>query len=212
MEIVEAIGAPLGAGLTLLILSYLVFGDNPLYKLALHIFVGALVGYSFGVVVREIVLTLLKLPNERLLLIPLAMGLWLLAFKGTPRLAYVGNFAVAYLVGVGAAVALGGALLGALVPQVAATARALSGDSLVDGLLIVVGTICTLMAFNFAVPKQGGITGAWGRGVGLLAWLGRIFLIFAFGVVFAGALTASLSILVGRVQYIIDFLVNLLGV
>jgi len=212
MEIVDAIGIPLGVGLTFLILTYLVLGDNPLYKLALHIFVGALMGYSFGIVAREIVLTLLQLPDERLLLVPLAMGLWLLGFKGVPRLAYVGNFAVAYLVGVGAAVALGGALLGALVPQVEATARALSGDSLLDGMLIVVGTICTLMAFNFAAPKQVGLGGIWARGVGLLAGVGRIFLIFAFGAAFAGALTASLSILIGRIQYIIDFLVSLLGI
>ncbi len=212
MEIIEAIGIPLGVGLTFLILSYLVFDDNPLYKLALHIFIGALMGYSFGIVAREIVLTLFQLPNEHLLLVPLTLGLWLLGFKSIPRLAYVGNFAVAYLVGVGAAVALGGALLGALVPQVAATARALSDAPLLDGLLIVVGTICTLMAFNFAVPKQGGLGGLWARGVGLLAGVGRIFLIFAFGVAFAGALTASLSILIGRIQYIIGFLVSLLGI
>lgn len=211
MEIIETIGIPLGAGLTFLILTYLVLDDSPLYKLALHVFVGALAGYSFGIVVREIALTLLKLPTEPLLLIPLAMGLWLLGFKGIPRLAYVGNFALAYLVGVGTAVALGGALLGALVPQVEATARALRSGPLVDGLLIVVGTVCTLMVFNFAVPKPGGRTGIWFRVVKWLGGVGRWFLIFAFGVAFAGALTASLSILIGRVQYIIDLLTGLLG-
>lgn len=211
MEIIETIGIPLGAGLTFLILTYLVLDDSPLYKLALHVFVGALAGYSFGIVVREIALTLLKLPSEPLLLIPLAMGLWLFGFKGVPRLAYVGNFALAYLVGVGTAVALGGALLGALVPQVEATARALRSGPLVDGLLIVVGTVCTLMVFNFAVPKPGGRTSIWFRVVKWLGGVGRWFLIFAFGVAFAGALTASLSILIGRVQYIIDLLTSLLG-
>jgi len=211
MDIIETIGMPLSAGLTFLILTYLVFGDNPFYKLALHICIGALAGYSFGIVAREIMLILLQLPDEHLLLVPLVMGLWLLVFKGAPRLTYAGNFALAYLVGVGAAVALGGALLGTLVPQVEATTRALSRDSLLDGLLVVVGTICTLMALNFAAPKPGGRTGIWYRGVGLLAGVGRVFLIFAFGVAFAGALTSSLVILIGRVQYIIDLLVNLLG-
>jgi len=198
--------------LTGLILTYLLFGDNPAYKLALHIFIGALVGYSFGIVVQEIAVTLLRdLPQEHLLLVPLLMGLWLLAFKSAPRLSYIGNFAMAYLVGVGTAVALGGALLGTLVPQVVATASALSRNSILDGLLIILGTVCTLMAFNFAVPKRGGAAGAWAWVVGPMAWIGRVFLIFAFGVAFAGALTTFLSILIGRIQYIIVPLVNLLG-
>ena len=37
----DIIGAVLGAVFTLMVLSYLL-GDNPLYRLALHLFVGAL--------------------------------------------------------------------------------------------------------------------------------------------------------------------------
>ena len=58
----------------------------------------------------------------------------------------------------------------------------------------------------------GGLAGMWGQVVGVLAWAGRVFLIFAFAAAFAGALTASLSILIGRIQYIITPLVNLLGI
>jgi len=212
----EIAGLVLGAVLTLVIFFYLL-GDNPLYRLALHLFIGALVGYSFGIVLRDVLLKLAlgQLQSNPILLVPLAMGLWLVFFKSIPRLAYVGNFTVAYLVGVGAAVALSGALLGTLVPQVGATGRALSIDSLdlfrlddlrrlADGLLVVVGTVCTLMAFNFAVPRQRGLAGAWTRVVGALTWVGRVFLIFAFAVVFAGALTASLSLFIGRIQYLIN--------
>jgi len=219
----ETIAMLVGAGLSLLVLTYLILGDNPLYRLALHLFIGALVGYSFGNVIvflRNVLL--IRLPGDYILAVPLLMGLWLFLVKSFPRLASLGNFVVAYLIGVGTAVALGGALLGTLVPQVEATARALSFDSLnlsslgdlqllADGLLVVVGTICTLMAFNFAAPRQGGGAGVWIRFVGALAWIGRVFLIFAFGVAFAGALTTSLSILIGRIQYIITLLVNLLG-
>jgi hypothetical protein len=135
----------------------------------------------------------------------------LLTFKPVPRLAYVGNFALAYLVGVGAAVALGGALLGTLVPQIRATSQALSVDwqFLADGVLVVVGTVCTLMVFNFGVPEQRGLAGMWGQLTRLLASIGRMFLTVALGVAFAGALTASLSILIGRIQPIIDTIVDL---
>lgn len=212
---IETVGMVLGVGLTILILSYLL-GDNPFYRLALHLFIGALAGYSFGIVVREVLIKMAlgQLLSDPILSVPLVMGLWLFFFKSIPRLAYVGNFALAYLVGVGTAVALGGALLGNLVPQVGATGRALSLESLDlprlrDGLLVVVGTVCTLMAFNFAAPKQGGLAGAWAQVVGALGGVGRVFLVFAFGVAFAGALTTSLSIFIGRMRYIIDPLVDL---
>lgn len=208
----EVAGLVVGAVLTLLIFSYLL-GDNPLYRLALHLFVGALVGYSFGIVLRDV---LLKMVLAQLLIeplavvVPLVLGI-LLLFKGFPKQAYIGNFSVAYLVGVGTAVALSGALLGTLVPQIGATGHALSLTSraffragLLDGLLIVVGTVCTLMVTTFTARKQQGLAGVWAQIVRLAAGVGRIFLIFALGAAFAGAVTASLSIFVGRIQYLID--------
>jgi len=214
---IETAGLVVGAVLTLLVFSYLL-GDNPLYRLALHLFVGALVGYSFGIVVRDVLLGMVLgqwLTDPQAVLAPLVLGL-LLLFKGFPRYAYVGNIAVAFLVGVGAAVALSGALLGTLIPQVGATGRAMSLPSLLsfragllDGLLIVVGTVCTLMASTFAAQKQRGLAGAWGQIVRLAAGIGRVFLIVALAVAFAGAVTASLSIFIGRLQYLIGFFTDM---
>jgi len=216
MAYIESAATIMGAVLTLLALSYLLFGDTFIYRLVLHIFIGALVGYSFSIIIRDILIrmTLSQLQDHKILLVPLAIGVWLLLFKGIPRLAYVGNFALAYLIGVGTAVALGGALLGTLIPQVEATVHAIELKpggpfTLVDGFLVVGGTICTLMAFNFAAPERWGLAKGWSYIVGGLASVGRVFLIFALGVSFAGALTASLSILIGRIEYIITPVVEL---
>jgi hypothetical protein len=208
----EIAGLVAGAVLTLLIFSYLL-GDNPLYRLALHLFVGALLGYSFGIVLRDVLrnMVLAQLSTDPLaVVVPLVLGI-LLLFKGFPRQAYVGNLSIAYLVGVGTAVALSGALLGTLVPQIGATGHALSRTSLgsfraglLDGLLIVVGTVCTLMISTFAARKQQGLAGVWSQIVRLASGVGRTFLTVALGVAFAGALTASLSIFIGRLQYLID--------
>nr|HID15103.1 hypothetical protein [Anaerolineae bacterium] len=215
----DIVGLVLGAVLALLIFSYLL-GDNPLYRLALHLFVGALVGYSFGIILRDVLIDMVLaqwLTNPVAVVAPLVLGL-LLLFKGFPRQAYVGNFSVAYLVGVGMAVALSGALLGTLVPQIGATGRALSLASLasfraglLDGLLIVAGTVCTLMAFTFSVRKRRGLAGAWAQIVDVVARVGRVFLIFTFGVAFGGALTAALSIFIGRIQYFIDVYFRVAG-
>jgi len=212
-------GSIIGVALTLLILSYLA-GDNRLYRLALHIFVGVMVGYSFGVTVREVMLRM-ALPklvsNPLAVVVPLVLGI-LLLFKGFPKQAFVGNMSIALLIGVGTGVALGGALLGTLVPQVEATGEAFRPSAWtsfrlgpLDGLMIVVGTVCTLLAFTFtqSEPDADGLT--WQRVIRGAAWVGRVFLIFAFGVAFAGAITASLSIFVGRMEYLIGLVLRAIG-
>jgi len=213
LQISTVIGPILGALLTFMILSYLLLGDNPFYRLAVHLFIGTLVGYSFGIVLRDIVIgmAIVQLGAEPLaVIVPVVLGI-LLILKGFPKHAHIGNLSIAYLVGVGTAVALSGALKGTLVPQVSAAGRALSTASsasfrlgLLDGLLMVVGTVCTLMAFNFTARQRQGLAGLWGRLIGFLAWVGRGFLIVALGVAFAGVLTAALSIFIGRVQYLIE--------
>ena len=217
---VEIIGAIVGAVLTLVVFGYLL-GDIPFlgslaklaYRLVLHLFIGAVVGYSFGVVVREvgvvmIVTPLIEDPVRNLTVaVPVVMGLALFFFKSIRRLAYVGNYSLSYLIGVGAAVALLGALVGTLIPQIEATAsalrlNALDFQSLVKGLLIFAGTVCALLAFDFTtLHRWRGLARTLGRRV---VGVGRWFWVFALGVAFAGALTASLSIFIGRIQYLIE--------
>ncbi len=215
----EWIGLLIGAALSFSVLTYII-GDNRLYRLALHLFIGAVVGYAFGLVVREVFVGM-ALPNllsrPLILVPPLVLGA-LLLFKGHREYAYVGNVALAYLIGVGAAVALGGTLLGTLGPQIVATTRALAPDSLqglrlglVDGLTIVVGTVSTLLTFTFIEPDAEGKWGGWGRTLHWVRWAGRVFLMLAVAVAFAGALTTSLSILIGRLQHFIDIYSRVAG-
>lgn len=209
-QLLDAIGVVAGAVLTLLIFSY-ALGDNPLYRLALYLFVGAVTGYTLGLAVRLIIFEVF-LPlaeGERLVLVPLILAVFLL-IKGLPRYAHLGNLALAYLLGVGVAAALSGALLGTLLPQIGATGRALKTQGLLNGALVVVGTLTTLLVFTFAAPKRRGLAGLWSRLIGMGSWVGRWFLIVALGVAYAGALTTALSVLIGRVQYLIDTLLRLL--
>jgi len=211
------IGVAVGVGLSIFILSYVLLGENPLYRLALHVFIGGLIGYGIAIAISEVMIDTLVvqlLERDFLVALPTVLGILLLV-KGLPKYAYVGNLSVAYLVGVGVAVALGGALLGTLIPQVEATALTLSIEptslytmdglrSLLDGLLVVVGTICTLLMFQFTGRTEAGGTGIGARLVGVASWIGRVFLTCALGVAFAGAFTTFLSIFIGRVQEIIQ--------
>jgi len=216
----ELVGVALGALLTILVFSY-ILGDNPFYRLALHVFLGALIGYTFGVMIREVWLKLIINPlledsiGNMIVVIPMLIGLALFFFKSIPRLAYIGNFPLAFLIGVGIAVALVGAFVGTLAPQFEATANAMDTDDpleLFQGASIAIGTICTLLAFDFTLTqKRRGLGGALGTVIGLAGKIGRFFLTIAFGVAFAGAITAALSIFIGRVQYLIEAVTKLLS-
>ncbi|MBN1953538.1 MAG: hypothetical protein JW900_00690 [Anaerolineae bacterium] len=223
MEIVDLAGLITGMLLTILILTYFLH-DNPLYRLALHLLVGATVGYAAAIVTYTVFLQMV-LPSllepvgsiERYAIImPLVLGL-LLLLKGFPRsrLVSLGNISTAFLVGVGSAVAVGGALFGTLIPQILALGSlnewlSAGGSTLINGLVVTLGTICTLLAFVFTVPRHPIFHGLWDQTVGLLGKLGRIFLLIAFGAVFATALTASLSLLISRIYAVIDGTIELI--
>jgi hypothetical protein len=214
----DLIGLIVGTLLTLLVLSY-ILGDNPLYRLALHLLVGATVGYGVAVTVVTVLRTVLPAlqndsPDRVRVLIPVILGI-LLLFKGFPRWSAWGNFSTALLVGVGAAVALSGALLGTIIPQAAAVGSLddwLRGGAygLLNGFLVTVGTIGALLAFAFTVPRRPTLQRLWNNSVGVLGQMGRLFLLATFGAAFATALTASLTVLVGRVYAVVIGLQRLL--
>ncbi len=196
----DVIGAIVGALLTLLVLSYLIY-DTPLYRAALHILVGATIGYGVAVTTytafMQMVLPALQAEvgtaERASIVFPLVLGL-LLLLKGFPRSRFVdaGNLSTAFLIGVGAAVAVAGALLGTISTQVAAS------NSLFGALL----TVSVLLAFTLTMPRQPTLQRWWEPGIGLFRTIGQIVLAIAFGATFATVLTASLSILIQRIYFL----------
>ena len=112
--------------LTLMILSYLV-GDNPAFRVAIYIFVGVSAGYVAAVtwwqwLYPKLVLPLLSgnLTGRLLSLTALLLGIFLL-MKLSKRTSALGDPVMAFLVGVSAAVAVGGAIFGTIIPQTQAS-------------------------------------------------------------------------------------------
>ncbi|MEW5717050.1 MAG: hypothetical protein AB1817_00325 [Chloroflexota bacterium] len=197
----DPIGVWVGAILTLLVFSYLL-GDTPLFRLAQAIFVGVTIGYAATAAVYLVLLPLLfdQLFFNPVLIVPLVLGLLLLT-KLRASWASVGNISIAFLFGVGGALALGGALGGTLLPQLAATIVPL--DSL-ENILLVLGTIGALLSFRFMRPQQPRVATraleTVGRGWG---YVGRWFILVAFGALFAGTASSRVSILVNRVYFLL---------
>lgn len=206
---------------TLLVFSY-VIGDNPLFRLATHIFVGVAVGYAVVLSLYSVIWPQMLLPlwqgsmEERLILvIPILLAL-LLLFKMSSRLSGLGSLPLAYLVGVGAATAIGGAVLGTLFPQIAATVNLFDLDTpgggqsvlidLLEGGIVLVGAVTTLAYFHFNVRSRPDRPAQRSTITEFMAEIGKYFVAIALGAIFAGVLVASLTALVERITFLVEFL------
>jgi hypothetical protein len=193
----DLIGLIIGLVLTLFIYSY-ILGDNPLYRLAVHILVGVSAAYAAVVVIREVILpVLVRLREEptnaaNLWLAPVLVLILLFALKR-----WTGNGAVAFLIAVGSAVALVGAVQGTLLPQI----TAVSSNPLFpgQGIVTAVLTVCTLLTFQFTRR----INSTEPRWQGVLSSIGRAVLMITFGVLYAAVLNTSLLLLADRLNYLL---------
>jgi hypothetical protein len=227
MSFGDWIGAFLGFVLTLFVFSYLI-GDNPLFRITLHIFIGVSAGFAAVVAIYNVILPQLIEPifvgsrNEQILaLFPLILA-GLLFTKISPRFAFVGNLPMSYLVGVSAAVAIGGAVMGTLIPQLLASMNLFDvqasqafnanvGLRLLNGVIILIGTLASLAYFQFGIlsgsPQRNQFQ-SWIDGIGKV---GQIFIAIMFGFLFAGIFSAALTALIGRVITSLDFLREIIG-
>jgi hypothetical protein len=206
----EVIGILVSFTFTVLVLSY-VLGDNMLFRLAIHIFIGVAAGYVAAVALKDVLIPRLSGMDNTQMVVALfwiaLLGMKL--FGASPRISRLGNLASALMVGVGAAIAVGGAIQGTLVPQISAAGNFFNVASydnafqaLVWGGFALVGTITSLAHFHFgakAVPNQIPTRARW---IEIISKVGQIFIAVALGVIFAGVYSAALLALIERFEFI----------
>jgi hypothetical protein len=218
----DVIGGGLAAVLTVMIFSYLL-GANPLYRLAQHLFVGISIGYAGVVLLTTVLLPRLgqvgallsswlpgtapvSNPGDVLLRVgvPMLLGVLFLGRVFRPNFP-LATPALLVVTAVAAALALGGALAGTLVPQMAATMLSLNPAQVgvfgaLNNAIIVLGVLVSLYYFSFGVRPDGrrGPVGA------LVAGAGRWLILATLGVVL-GTLTVSfVAALIDRVRFLFD--------
>jgi hypothetical protein len=209
---IEFIGLLIGFLLTVCIYSYVV-SDNALYRLAVHILVGITAAYAAVLAVERIFLPIFRQfqadpGNTANLwwLVPLVLVL-LLIMKLIRPVAWIGNSAVAVLIGVGSAVALVGAITGTLLPQITAA----SSENIIISAAAALLTICTLLYFQFTGPagdEGERIMAPWQR---IVTGVGRTVLMITFGALFAGLLSTSLVLLTERLNFYLSAFLEAIG-
>lgn len=215
----ETIGLIVGAVITLMIFSY-ILSDNFLYRWALALLVGGGVGYAMGTVWHFVLIQWASqaLGHESILarifyFVPLFLGV-LLLFKGfgakglLGRISVLSNISMGYLLGVGAAVAISGAVLGTLVPQIKAVGNTLTFSTLLQGIVMLAGTVTALLVFSPRPRMRNGEMRP------VMLWyqrVGRFFITVALAAAFAGAITSALTTLTWLVWQFFQLIIRLSG-
>lgn len=190
----------IGGVLTLAILSFL-YRDNPVYRMAEALVVGLSIGYALVMTWTNTLMARLYTPlvdDGRLaLLLPLALGLLMFA-RFHPRTAVWSRIPIGVLIGSGAGAAIPAMLGARTMTQMSATVAPLwtdPGGLSVTTIVILLGVLCTLAYFYFTRER----TGAFGE----VARAGTWFLMLFFGTTFGYTVMSRMSMLIGRVEFLI---------
>jgi len=212
----DSAGVWVGFVLTLMIFSYLL-GDNVLYRIAVYAFAGLTAGFVTMVAVESVIMpwiraTLLAADAPLTTLIvgalPFGIGVLLLA-RTSRRFGRIGALGLAFVIGIGTAVALVGAVSGTLIPlttrtvedvRLAAPAADGTNDSMLDAFIAAVGVVCTLIYFQYSARRVPGASGQTRRGllVRAMGAVGQGFLVVTLASLYAGAMLTGLTMLSDR--------------
>jgi len=225
VALAKSIGTIIAAGLTLVMFSFL-YRDNPLFKVAENLYVGVALGYGAVLTWRmalreEVYKPLFMAPTTEALYaallhrtVPIILGI-LLVMRISRKHAWPSRYAYGLIVGWNAGVGISlrthtyvlRQLHAAIAPLQAAvatgSAAALTGPWFLDvffpfvaALAVLIGTVAVLFYFFFSVEH-----GPAGKAV---SKVGIWFLMVSFGASFGNTLMARLSLLIGRVQFLLD--------
>lgn len=188
------------AFLTLALFSFM-YRDNPVYKAVEHIFAGLTVGYQIGLIWNSIILQQVWAfvsAGKAWRLIPAFFGLLMLA-RLSSKLSWLSRASLAFVMGTTAGIFIISELHGRVLPQMRDTMLPLNGgdgfSATLLSVVVVVGVLSTLVYFYFSKEHTGAL--------GATARVGIWFIMIAFGAHFGYTVMGRVSLLIGRVQFLI---------
>jgi hypothetical protein len=205
------VGVWIAAILTLFIYSFL-YRDNVLYKIAEHLVVGVSVGYTIVIYyfnyIESYLIQPLRNPEESMaykviLIVPIILGVFMLT-RLIPRISWMSRFSIAFYMGGYAGMSIPPTTQARIIQQMKSTMIPLNTFSFetLNNLLLIAGVLATLTYFFFSIKHRGAI--------GKFTRLGIIYLMVGFGASFGYTVMARISLLIGRLQFLLGEWIHLI--
>jgi hypothetical protein len=202
----KGLGIITAVALTLAMYSFL-YKDNPVFKIAENLFVGVAMGYWIIItwfnilkpdVYEQLIVPLFKDTGndpQYIVIIPTILGVFML-LRFSNKLSWLSRWSFAFVVGLGAGITIPNFIHAFILKQL--TFDSLIAASLPDSInnfLILLGVVSVLIYFFFSLEHKGVIGG--------VSKIGVWFLMIAFGASFGFTVMARMSLLIGRIQFLI---------
>ena len=198
-------GIFIAAGITLSLYSFL-YKDNPLFKFAENLYVGVAAAYTltqvwYTVLLADVVTPLSELDSESMsnlwLIVPSLLGLFMLTQLSSAKFSWLSRIAFAFVVGLGAGLAIPRTIAANVLAQLEPSMRPITATwEGLDLFIILVGVVTVLVYFFYSVEHTGP--------VGVASKIGIWFLMISFGASFGYTIMARLSLLIGRVGFLLE--------
>ncbi len=210
----ETIGIIIAAGLTLAMYSFL-YRDNPLFKIAENLYVGVTTGYMIIIMWEtylrpEVYDKFFNAPTHDALMEALMLRTWpvilgiLILMRLSKKRSWMSRYSYALMVGWGAGVGIVFVTDSFVLKQLEASVRPLLENNgtgwvyyfdIFCAVFVLASTVAVLWYFFFSLEHKG-----FGGGV---SKFGILVLMISFGASFGYTVMARLSLLIGRMQFLI---------
>ncbi len=189
-----------GAFFTLCIFSFL-YKDNPFYQMSEQLLVGISLGYGLVFTYTRTFIPYVYQPivlkHQWVLIIPAVLGM-LYLFRFSRKLGWLSRYPIAFsMMSVGASVPLG--IHATILVQMR---QAMVPIETFNLFLIFFGTIAVLLYFFFSKAH----TGIYGKFVDVGKW----YMMIGFGASFGLTVMARISLLIGRIQFLVNDVLGLI--
>lgn len=204
----QSIGVIFAALLTLMMYSFL-YKDNIFYKFGEHLYVGVSVGYLVNIEWFNVINPMFIVPffyqRNFILIFPTILGIMML-MRFVRQVSWLSRTPMAFVIGMGSGLAIPAVMNASILEQLNATIKQLwiTPVATNTGLwwwdtislwIIFVGVLSVLFYFYFSIEHKGI--------VGKLGTVGIWFIMISFGASFGYTVMARISLLIGRVQFLV---------
>lgn len=190
---------------TLAIFSFL-YRDNPFYKVAEHVFVGVANGWAVTFYWHNVLVPTLFDPlfrqGQLLFIIPFIIGMLYLT-RFIPRVSWLVRIPIGISMGYYVGASIPAVSQAYIIKQIQGTILSTPNFQawhagqmgVVWSIVLLVGVVCTLSYFYFSREHKGIL--------GVTSRIGIIFVMIGFGAAFGYTVMARISLLIGRIQYLL---------